>query len=94
MRKNSMNEVGRLAFRHEGEFWNAYWSPSQSSMDGAIHLGSLRMNIARVPALKEAFMSLMRGAFEEGVKDSIGAEVVTTWGKPHPAPESERGGNA
>jgi hypothetical protein len=38
-------ELGRLAFRQEGEWWNAYWSRDQHSMVDAVHLGSLRMTL-------------------------------------------------
>lgn len=84
--------VGRLAFRVEGDFWNAYWAPSESSMDGAIQLGSLRMSVAKLPARKDQFMDLMRAAFGDMVNDVVGARP--TWNAPRPGPEHERGGSA
>lgn len=85
-------KVGRLAFRVEGELWNAYWAPSQSSMDGAVHLGSLRMSVARIPDIKQEFFELMRHAFSAAAKDLIGSEPI--WDDPKPAPDHERSGSA
>jgi len=72
-------EAGRLAFRQEGEMCNAYWAPRQTSMEGALLLGSIRMNLAVEPrgALKEGFMALMKR---------------TCWNPAQVAPERERSG--
>lgn len=85
--------AGRLAFRVEGEMWNVYWAPQQTSMDGAVPLGSLRMSLARVPALKDAFMQLMKDSLEVAAKDALGTEIHH-WGDPARAPERERSGRA
>jgi len=37
-----ITEVGRLAMRHEGTNWNAYYA-STETMEGAILLGSIAM---------------------------------------------------
>ena len=84
-------EVGRLALRHEGEWWNAYWSRSQTSMDDAVLLGSLRMSLAKGNA-KAAFMLAMQEAFDVVVLDVTG--LKPEWSEPRAAPESERAGNA
>jgi hypothetical protein len=85
-------EVGRLAFRHEGEWWNAYWARSQHSMADAIHLGSIRMSVVEgKPEVKDAFMRLMRLAFDRTVKDVTGQKP--TWSEPVRGPESERSGH-
>jgi hypothetical protein len=80
-------QVGRLAFRVEGVMWNCYWA-FPGTMKGAIYLGSLHMNIAKVPKYKDAFMKIM--------KDSLGATLneaglgsVETWNE-QAAPEHER----
>jgi hypothetical protein len=86
-------EIGRLAFRHEGDFWNAYWSPDQDSMERALLLGSIRFSL--VPADSQTyteFMYLMRMAFELVAKERLGR--TPEWGDTHPAPESERSGHA
>ena len=86
-------EVGRLAFRQEGEWWNAYWSPDQHSMKRAILLGSIRMGAAMlsVPA-KEGLMAAMQAAFDGIVHDLL--NQTPSWSEPHEAPESERSGHA
>jgi hypothetical protein len=86
-------EAGRLAFREEGEMWNAYWAPRQTSMEGAILLGSIRMGIAVEPSgrIKDGFMALMKRTLEVAVKDALGTEVAA-WNPPQVAPERERSG--
>jgi hypothetical protein len=85
-------EVGRLALRVEGEWWNGYWAPRQDSMAGAIHIGSVRLGLAQNPKVKQTFIDLMTTAFGVAVKDATG--LTATWGEPREAPESERAGNA
>jgi hypothetical protein len=85
-------EIGRLAFRVEGELWNAYWAPRQDSMEGAVSLGSIRMNLARDQLVKDAFMATMKLAFSVVARDVIGTDP--TWRAPEPAPERERSGSA
>jgi hypothetical protein len=85
-------EVGRIALRVEGEWWNGYWAPRQDSMEGALHLGSVRMGLAAHPKIKEAFINLMTTAFSVAAKEATGLEP--TWGDPVEAPENERAGNA
>ena len=88
-----MTEIGRLALRVEGEWWNAYWAPRQDSMEGAQQLGSIRMNlVVDDPKVKEAFMSLMKLAFSSAVKGALGQEPG--WQEPKTAPERERAGRA
>lgn len=88
-----MADTGRLAFRAEGEFWNAYWAPSLTTMNGAVCLGSLRMSVALDPVLKDGFMRFMQLAFETVVKDATGLRVGH-WNAPEAAPERERSGRA
>ncbi len=86
-------EIGRLAFRDEGAMWNAYWVESQTSMDGAVLLGSVQMAPVKAsPWAKEAFMVAMRAAFDAVVEGALGERPE--WGAPRTAPESERGGHA
>jgi hypothetical protein len=79
-------EVGRIAFRVEGQWWNAYWAPRQDSMEGAVHLGSVRMALAAAPAVKASFMDTMKQAFEVATKEAL------AWGGAVRAPERERSG--
>jgi len=90
---NGKAEIGRLAFRVEGEMWNAYWAPSQQSMDGAVPLGSIRLStVTGSRRAKNGFMALMRDLFSSAVKDALGQ--TPTWGDPVTAPERERAGRA
>jgi hypothetical protein len=84
--------VGRLAFRVEGDWWNAYWAPRQDSMRDAVHLGSIRMSLGGDPAVKASFMDTMRLAFTRVVKESLG--VAPIWGGTEKAPEAERSGRS
>jgi hypothetical protein len=77
----------RLAMRQEGEFWNAYFAPSDT-MHNAILVGSLRLTIAKHPQFKKAFMELMQEAIGAAIQDTIGVEP--TWPEPQPAPDHER----
>ncbi len=88
---SKQQQVGRLALRVEGVWWNAYYA-QQGTMEGAILLGSLRMSLARVPKLKTLFMDLMTATVGEAVKETFGLQP--TWNAPEAAPEHERSGAA
>lgn len=83
---------GRVAFRVEGDNWNAYWA-LPDTMEGAIYLASIRMGAVRgAPHVKDAFMDVVRAAVvalfaQDGV-------AVDSWSGPQSAPETERSGNA
>lgn len=86
------SQIGRLALRVEGDNWVAYYALLDSMVD-AIPLGSIRMAAIRDnPARKEAFFGLMREVVADLFEETQGERP--TWGKPKPAPEHERGGNA
>ena len=83
-------QVGRLALRREGKWWNAYYATTES-MEGAELLGSIRMTIVENnPKTKEMFMDAMREAVADMVEHVTGTRP--TWGGPQPAPEHERAG--
>lgn len=85
-------QVGRLALRHEGDNWNAYYAQAHT-MDRAIPLGSIRMSlVVDNQPRKEAFMALMRDAVTDVIKGVTGLQP--TWGGPQTAPEHERSGSA
>lgn len=81
-------EVGRIAFRVEGDWWRGYWSPSRDNMNEAILLGEVRLSLAGVPQVKKAFIDLMTAAFAAAVKDVTG--LTPTFGGPVKAPEAEK----
>ena len=79
-------QVGKIAFRDEGDMWNCYWDP----MDGRekIWLGSLRMIFVRSSEpLKNQFMDLMRAAWIDMCEEIMG--VTPSFTEPEPAPDSE-----
>lgn len=88
---DKLQQVGRVAFRVEGNLWNAYYAETDT-MDGAIFLGSIAFGaVAESPARKQAFMDLMRDVVTEIIQSGTG--LRPTWGGPNTAPEHERGGN-
>lgn len=82
-------QVGRLAMRVEGEFWNAYFAPV-GTMQGAQLLGSMRMSLIRQsPEVEKAFMDTMKEAMSVLFQSSLGVKAL--WpDPPQPAPEHER----
>ncbi len=84
-------KIGRLALRHEGEAWNAYYA-LPGTMKDAIFLGSIRMAAVRGnEARKTIFMDLMRELVGDIIFDATG--IRPTWGGPQTAPEHERSGH-
>lgn len=87
-----MSDVGRLAFRAEGEHWNVYYA-LPGSMDGAIPLCSIRLAaVHRNPDLKAAFMALAQELVGDLIEERLGERPA--WNDPRPAPEHERSGSA
>lgn len=85
-------KIGRLAFREEGQFWNAYWAREQTSMKDAILLGSIRLHLACHEEVKKSFMKAMKAALGAACKDATGQ--TPTWSTPRVAPDNERSGSA
>lgn len=84
-------KVGRLAMRHEGKFWNAYYA-LPGSMEDAILLGSVAMRFVETLERRVAFMNFMRDAVSDLIFEQTG--VRPTWPEgAHPAPEHERAGH-
>ena len=87
----SEKQVGRLAFRVEGNKWACYYAMADT-MEGAIWMGSVMMGIVQDRERKEMFMNLMRSALKDFLEERIGGKV-SSWDE-QPAPESERSGSA
>jgi hypothetical protein len=85
-------QIGRLAMRHEGEFWNAYYAEA-NTMEGALLLGSVRMKIVENEERKMIFMNMMRDAVGDILKAVTGQSPIWPT-KPYRAPEHERSGHA
>lgn len=85
-------KIGRLAMRHEGNFWNAYYA-LPDSMDEAILLGSVAMRFVQTTDRRAEFMGFMREAVSDLIFDKTG--IRPTWPEgAHPARENERAGHS
>lgn len=86
-------KIGRLAMRHEGNNWNAYYA-LPGTMTGAIPLGSIAMRgIVANAERKQAFMDMMRDMVADIIEEETGHRP--TWPEgPQPAPQSERAGHS
>lgn len=88
---DNLAQVGRLAMRHEGENWNAYYA-LPDTMQEPVFLGSIRMGaVVNNPARKQAFIEMMRDVVSDLIEDATGQRAV--WKDPQPAPEHERSGH-
>jgi len=83
----SEQQIGRVAFRVEGKWWNAYYA-MPGTMKGAIKLASIRMTLVEKEERRTAFLKTV----ELCVGDAMGTIIGTrpSWKKPVPAPEHER----
>ncbi|MEO1637766.1 MAG: hypothetical protein AAFU41_00795 [Pseudomonadota bacterium] len=65
-------QIGRVAMRvsEDGEWWHGYYA-MPGTMEGALLLGSIRMQFVQDEARKQAFMSLM----QEAIGDILEAEI-------------------
>lgn len=61
------------------------------TMEGALYLGSIKMQFVQDDGRKKIFMDLMREAVGDLIEDAVGVRPI--WGGPKGAPESERSGN-
>lgn len=87
-----MGQVGRLAMRQEGGYWNAYYA-LPDSMDSPLLLGSISMAaVSGNEARKAAFMDMMRDVVSDLIEGATGVRPI--WGGPTSAPEHEKAGNA
>lgn len=85
-------KIGRLAFRVEGDTWNAYYA-MKDTMDGAILLASIKMSFVQDPEYRDQFIALMRNGVADLIEENTGTRPE--WpNKPQPAPEHERSGSA
>ena len=84
-------KIGRLAMRHEGNFWNAYYA-LPGTMDAAILLGSIAMRFAQTQTRRDAFMGFMREAVSDLIEEACGQRPTWPDGVQR-APEHERSGH-
>src|SRR5580765_6615106 len=69
-------KLGRLAMRHEGNFWVAYYALPES-MEGAVLLGSIAMRFVDTKPRRDAFMEIMKKAVADLLQDQFGERP--TW---------------
>jgi hypothetical protein len=89
---NELQKIGRLALRVEGTMWCAYYA-MPDTMDGALFLGSIRLQFVEDAERKLVFMALMKEAVGDILEENTGERPQWPEGE-QPAPEHERGGNA
>lgn len=91
--KDHVVKVGRLAMRHEGRNWNAYYALTDTMAD-AIPLGSIAMRfVVDNPERKAAFMDFMREAVADLIEEKTGHRPSWPEGV-QSAPEHERAGHS
>jgi hypothetical protein len=83
--------MGRLAMRVQGDLWCAYYA-LPNTMDGALFLGSIRLQFVEDAERKLVFMALMKEAVGDILEEKVGERPTWPDGE-QPAPEHERGGN-
>lgn len=86
-------QIGRLAMRHEGNFWNAYYA-MPGTMEGAVFLGSIHMTAVARTDRKDEFMSLMREVVSDIIENACGMRPVWPNPKGVSAPETDRAGHS
>lgn len=93
MKRRPETKIGRLALRHEGANWNAYYA-MPGTMDGAIFLGSIAMRfVVDKPDRKDAFIGFMREAVSDLIEELTGQRPSWPDGV-QTAPEHERAGHS
>lgn len=85
------HQMGRLAFRVEGQNWNCYFA-MEDSMEGSIFIGSIPFKFVERPDRKKQFENLMWECFSDVAEELFGARPVMTHRTY--APEHEKTKNA
>jgi len=83
----------RIAFREEGNFWNAYLA-LPNTMNNAKLIGSIAMGaVKKNHEVKDGFMALMKQVLADAMESMAGFASPIDW-EVTPAPESERSGHS
>jgi hypothetical protein len=90
---NQLAQVGRLAFRHEGDWWVVYWAPETHTMTGAVELGRVAIALVQTHVRRDQFIQFARDVYADMAEQAIGVRPVFPI-EPQPAPEHERAGNS
>lgn len=68
-------QVGRLAFRLEGAYWNVYYAQPDTMKD-AVFLGGIRFTLVEGhEEVKKEFMAVMRHALTAAGEDALGVKL-------------------
>lgn len=81
-------QLGRLALRVEGDYWNAYYA-LPGTMVGAALLGTIRMRFVQDEPRKDAWMAMMKEAVSDIIEETCGERPVWPF-EPTAAPEHEK----
>lgn len=89
---SATQKIGRLAMRHEGANWNAYYA-MPGTMVGAVFLGSIVMaGITDNEPRRKTFLNMMRDIVADVIEAETGHRPTWPEGE-QPAPEHERSSN-
>lgn len=87
-----LQQIGRVAFRHEGDYWNAYYA-LPDTMEGALLLASIHMGAvsgSENEMRKKAFIDMAKGIANDILR---AAGHPVTMDNLIAAPEYERAGH-
>lgn len=92
MNEQQLAQVGRIAFRQQGDWWVAYYAPPDT-MTNAIELARVGMGFVQTGERRRQFIQFVRDIYADAIEEKIGVrpEFPT---EPQPAPEHERSGCA
>lgn len=90
--KENLEKVGRIAFRHEGDWWVAYHAQVET-MQGAVELARVGMGFVMDSVRKRQFIQFVRDIYADAIEEKIGVRPQFPK-EPEPAPEHERAGSS
>ncbi len=90
---NELAQIGRLAFRQEGEWWVVYWAPETSTMEKAVELARVALRLVQTKKRRDQFIGFARDVYADMAEEAIGVRPTFPT-EPQPAPEHERAGSA
>jgi hypothetical protein len=88
---NELVKVGRIALRHEGDWWVAYWA-GLDSMKDAVELARVGMGYVQDTKRKNQFIKFARDIFADAVEEKTGIRPQFP-DEPQPAPAHEPAGH-
>lgn len=92
MNAANLQQVGRLAFRVEGDWWVVYHAQT-ATMDGAIELSRISMALVQTDERKMQFIAFMRDVFADLIEMTLGVRPQFPL-PPQESAEHEKAGRA